>query len=497
MSSTNYESDVMSPRTPAPRTLQFTLILVAAMMSIIGSLGAPLIGTVAQVNHISLSTAEWMLTATLLTGALATPVMGRLADGHLQRRVVLTALSIVVVGLVMAALSTDFTWLLVGRSLQGLGMGLLPVTMAIARSHLDASSAAKTIATLSVTAAIGVGLGYPITSVIAQYFDYHAAFWFAAAMIGLTLILAALVLPHTEARERRHFDVVGAVLLTLALVAILAVLGEGQVWGWGSALSVGLGGGGVVVLVLWCLYELRSHDPLVDLRQSTHRAVITSDVSGFVISMAMYLFIPVIVEYVQVPRSAGYGFGSSIFTSGLLLVPLSAGTFTASRFVPLLVRRFNARITVPLGAVFFAIAALSFSFEHRSLWEAFVSVGIAGLGAGLTFAAMPGYIVRATPAADTGAALGFYQLLRSIGLSIGSAVAGAILAHYTRANAPLPTQGGFLTTLNVAAGLLLFAALMSYLLLGDTPTGSSTPATMEMMEESAELGASVLGLIGE
>jgi MFS family permease len=476
------------------RTLEFTLVLIAAMMSIIGSLGAPLIATVAQANHLSLGTAEWVLTATLLTGALATPVMGRLADGHLQRRVVLTALSVVMVGLIVAALSRDFTWLLVGRSLQGLGMGLLPATMTIARSHLEPARATRTIATLSVTAAIGVGLGYPVTSLIAQYFDYHAAFWFATAMIGVTVVVATKVLPPTQAREHRDFDVVGAVILTLSLTSILAVLGEGQVWGWTSTRSLALGVSGVVLLSLWCRYELRQQDPLVNLRQSAHRSVITSDVSGFLISTAMYMFLPVVVEYVQIPRFAGYGFATSVFVSGLLLVPLSLSTFLASRFVPLLVRHFNARITVPIGAVLFAVAALGFSFEHRSLWEAFVAMGIAGLGAGLTFAAMPGYIVRATPAADTGAALGFYQLLRSVGLSIGSAIAGAILAHFTRRGASLPSQSGFLTTLDVAAGLLLAAAMMSYALLGTTPGSTSTAQTIKMMEENAELGASTMGL---
>ena len=488
---------VVSDSTPSVRTLRLTLTLLAMMMSIIGSLGAPLIGTVAQANHISLSTAEWILTATLLTGALATPVMGRLSDGHLQRRVVLVALCVVLAGLVMSALSTDFTWLLVGRSLQGLGMGLLPVTMTIARSHLEPATAAKTIAALSVTAAIGVGLGYPVTSVIAQYFDYHAAFWFAAALIGATLILASRVLPDTAARAHRDFDATGALILTLALVGILSLLGEGQVWGWTSPRSLGLGIGGAILLVAWCVYELRRHDPLVNLRQSTHRAVITSDASGFLISVSMYLFMPVVVEFVQVPRSNGFGFGSSIFTAGLLLVPLSIGTFTASRFVPLLVRHFNARVTVPLGALLFAVAALTFAHQHHSLWEAFVIMGIAGLGGGLTFAAMPGYIVRATPPADTGAALGFYQLLRSIGLSIGSACAGAILAHFTVAGASLPERAGFLTALNVAAALLVFTAVLSYLLLGDTPTGPSSPATIELMEEGAELGASGLGLSGD
>jgi predicted MFS family arabinose efflux permease len=487
----------VSATTPSTRTLRITLTLLATMMSIIGSLGAPLIGTVAQANRIPLSTAEWILTATLLTGALATPVMGRLADGHLQRRVVLVALSIVLVGLVMSALSRDFTWLLVGRCLQGLGMGLLPVTMTIARSHLEPAVAAKTIASLSVTAAIGVGLGYPLTSVIAQYFDYHSAFWFAAALIGATLLLASRVLPDTTTHTHRDFDLFGAVILTLAMVGILSLLGEGQVWGWTSLRSLTLGIGGGALLMGWCLYELRRHDPLVNLRQSKHRAIITSDASGFLISVAMYLFMPVVVEYVQVPRATGFGLGSSIFTSGLLLVPLSVGTFTASRFVPLLVRHFNARVTVPLGALLFAVAALTFSHEHHTLWEAFVIMGIAGLGGGLTFAAMPGYIVRVTPAADTGAALGFYQLMRSVGLSIGSAAAGAILAHFTTAGAALPVQAGFLTALNVAAGLLVFTAVLSYFLLGDTPTGTSSAATIEMMEESAELGASGLGLLGD
>ena len=487
----------MPPAPPSTRTLRLTLTLLATMMSIIGSLGAPLIGTVAQANHISLSSAEWILTATLLTGALATPVMGRLADGHLQRRVVLVALSIVLVGLVMSALSRDFTWLLVGRSLQGLGMGLLPVTMTIARSHLAPPLAARTIASLSVTAAIGVGLGYPVTSVIAQYFDYHSAFWFAAALIGATLILAARVLPDTASHAHRAFDVGGAVLLTVALVAVLSVLGQGEVWGWTSPRSVGIGVAGTLLLVGWCLYEWRRPDPLVNLRQSAHRAVITADASGFMISVSMYLFMPVVVEYVQVPRSAGFGFGSSIFTAGLLLVPLSLGTFTASRFAPLLVRHFNARVTVPLGALLFALAALTFTHEHRTLWEAFVTMGIAGLGGGLTFATMPGYIVRATPSADTGAALGFYQLLRSVGLSIGSAAAGGVLAHFTAAGAALPRQAGFITALNLAAGLLVLTAVMSYVVLGTTPAAATSPATVEMMEESAELGASGLGLVGE
>ena len=99
----------------------------------------------------SLSTGEWILTITLLTGALATPVMGRLADGPRQRTVILVALASVVVGCALSALSNGFALLLVGRALQGVGLGLLPVARAIARRHLLPMKARRTIATLAVT----------------------------------------------------------------------------------------------------------------------------------------------------------------------------------------------------------------------------------------------------------------------------------------------------------------------------------------------------------
>jgi MFS family permease len=112
---------------------------------------------------VSLSTGKWLLTIMLLTGALVTPVMGRLPDGPRQRDVILFALVCVVAGCVLAAVSENFAELILGRGLQGVGLGILPVAMAIARRHLAPEQARRTIATLSVTTAIGVGLGYPVT----------------------------------------------------------------------------------------------------------------------------------------------------------------------------------------------------------------------------------------------------------------------------------------------------------------------------------------------
>jgi MFS family permease len=347
-----------------------TLVLSGSLMSVVSSLGANLIPTLSRADGVSLSTGEWILTITLLTGALATPVMGRLADGSRQRTVILFALSAVVVGCVVSAVSIGFTVLIIGRALQGVGLGLLPVTMAIARRNLSSDSARQTIATLSVSTAFGAGLGYPVAGLIAQVLNFRAAYWFGAIAVTGALVLAALILPSRDAAPSRRFDVVGAVLLSLVIIGISLVLSEGGGWGWTSARSLGAAVASVVLLAAWIPYELRQVEPLVTLRQVRNRLVLTADASGFLISIAFYLLLPVIVVFVQIPRSVGFGFGASLVVSGLVLLPLSAGSFVSNRLLVVYERHFGARTMIPLGSVVFALAALFFAFEHSALWEA-------------------------------------------------------------------------------------------------------------------------------
>ncbi len=482
---------------PRERALVPTLILVGLVAAVMSSLGAPLIPSIATASHVSLGAAEWLLTITLLTGALATPIMGRLADGPHQRRVIVLALSVVLVGLVLAATSSSFSVLVAARGLQGLGLGVMPVTMAVARRHLPAERAASTIAILSVTAAVGVGLGYPITGLLAVVSDYHAAFWFGALVVAAALVLSFAAIPKTFPAPARAFDTVGAGLLCGALAIFIVVLSEAETWGWLSARVLLLLALSVVLVVAWARYELHRRDPLVDLRQARHRMVLTADLAGLFISVTMYLFLPIVVEFVQVPPSNGFGFGASVLIAGCVLVPLSIGTLAASRLAPAFEHRYGRRIMIPLGSVLFALAMSLFALEHSWLWEAFLVMAIAGVGMGFTFAAMPGFIVKAVDAKDTGSAMGFYQVLRSVGLAIGSAISGVILAGYTRPHQAYPSVGGFRTALLIGAALCLLTAVLCYLLPGRSLTTETHPVDAEealAMEENAELGGSGLML---
>ena len=215
--------------------------------------------------------------------------------------------------------------------------------------------------------------------------------------------------------------------------------------------------------------------------------MLTADVAGFVISVAMYLIFPIVVEFVQVPASHGYGFGASIVVSGLVLTPLSVGSFVASRFLIVYEGRFGTRSMIPLGSLVFAMAAVFFAIEHSALWEAFVTVFISGLGIGFTTAAMPGFIVRTVAPSETGSAMGFYQVVRGIGLSVGSALGAAVLLAHTRHGQTLPSVGGFRVALLIAAGLGVATAVISFVLPGKTP-GARPVATVRERGDPADDG---------
>jgi MFS family permease len=153
---------------------------------------------------------------------------------------------------------------------------------------------------------------------------------------------------------------------------------------------------------------------------------------------------------------------------------------------------------IPFGSVVFALSTLFFALEHRALWEAFVASGMAGIGIGFTFAAMPGFIVQAVPPSETGSAMGLYQVLRSIGLSLGSALAAAVLVSSTRSGQIYPTYEGFRVTLILATVLCASTALLSFVLPGSSAARPAMSTGLrDLMREEAEVEGAGLMLADE
>jgi predicted MFS family arabinose efflux permease len=474
------------------------LVGVTMVTGIISSLGAPLIPSVARTLHISLDSAQWSLTVALLSASVAAPIMGRLGDGPRRRETILVGLAIVLAGSVIAGLASSLIVLIVGRAMQGVGLGLAPVTMAAARDHLPAERAPGVIGLLSVSGAAAVGAGYPLSGLIATDQGVHAAFFFGALMSGIALAAALMVIPSNRHSSARRLDMTGALVGAAGLIALLLAIGQGQQWGWDSASIVTLFVAAAVILAAWVRLQLDREAPLVDLRQLRVRAVLTADLAAIVLGVAMYMFLTLVTEFVQEPRTLGYGLGASTLVAGLCLVPFSVMGLVASRSVAPITKRLSASVVLVGGSLIIAAAGGFFALLHGTVWEAFVAMGVIGIGFGYTFAAIPGLIVRAVPSGETGSAMGLYQVIRYVGFSIGSALAASILAGNIARGSTQVTERGYVAALWVGTAICALSACASWLL-SRTQAPISLQALAEperdrLAVEDAELATA--GLVG-
>ena len=451
---------------PSPRALVPVLIFIGTVVAVISSLGAPLVPAIAERTGASLPQAQWALTITLLVGAVATPVVGRLGDGPHRRAVVLTVLALVTAGGVLAALPLGLGWLIAGRGLQGFGLGLTPVAIAIARDALVGTRSRSTVAALSVTVAAGLGFGYPTAGLIAELGGVHAAFWTGATISLLALVCAAVVLPSAADASARPLDVVGAVLLGAGLAGGLLALGEAETLGPRSPVLWALAGGAVVVLALWLAWESRAALPLVDLRLARGRVAGTAHVAALLVGLANYLLLATIPILAQAPADSGAGFGTSIVVAGLILLPFSVASMAGGRVTRAFADRAATRHVLPLAALVQAAAFLLFLVLRDELWQLFVLMAVAGLGVGAAFAAFPALIISTVPASETGSATSLNQVLRYVGFATGSALTATILAAATPAGASSPGGDGYGAVGVVGLAVSLLTAAVTWLFLG-------------------------------
>ncbi|MEP7025295.1 MAG: MFS transporter [Actinomycetota bacterium] len=453
-----------------PRVLIVTLVAVGLVVAAVGSLGAPLVPAVAAGTHVSLGAAQWTLTITLLGGAVCAPVLGRLGDGPHRRGVILAVLAVVAAGSALTVLPAGFAVLLAALGLQGTGLGLTSLVIAVARDSFSGERARSVIGLLSVTSVAGIGLGYPVAGILADAGGLRAAYGLGAVVTVTALALAAAVLPRRVLPHgvlpsggppaRSRVDVVSAVLLALALSGLLFALSQAAGGGAGAGPVTGLAAVSAALGVVWVRRELRTGQPLVDLRLTRIPAVLAADAVVLLGGVGMYLLLSLATRYVQVPVSAGYGFGASAAVAGLVLVPFSAMSFLASRTVPALTRgALASRLALPVSCLVVLAALVLFAVARGHLWQILVIMGIAGYGVGAVFSAVPALIVGAVPAAVTSSAISVNQVLRTIGFAAGSALAGLILQAATPAGHAQPRAAGYTAAALAGAAMLAVSAI--------------------------------------
>ncbi|MBA3780547.1 MAG: MFS transporter [Nocardioides sp.] len=384
--------------------------------------------------------AAWLVTVTLLTSAVATPILSRLADMHGKRRMIVVSLVALLVGSLLGALSDSLALLIVARMLQDFAPALIPIGISTMRDELPPERIGGAVALMSATLGIGGAVGLPLSGVIYEAFGWQAVFWGSVVMSVVMLALVLTVVPESGVRTPGRFDWLGAILMSVALTALLLGISKGGVWGWTSQWTVLSFVVAVLVFAMWAPWELRAGEPLVDLRTSSRRPALLTNVASLLAGFAMFTNLLVATQQLQIPVETGVGFGLGVTEAGLAMLPGGILMVLMAPVSASITRRFGARITLIAGLSITGLGYVVRVLLDASLAQLMLGVAIVSIGVAVSFAAMPVLIMQSVPISETAAANGLNTVVRSIGTSTCSATVAAVLTAGTVAGGLYPSE---------------------------------------------------------
>jgi MFS family permease len=463
-------------------TLAFSGIAASLMQTLV----TPLIAQLPMIFNTSSANTTWIITITLLMAGVAVPIAGRLGDLYGKRKMLLICIVPLVAGSVVCATAPSIVPMIIGRGLQGMGMGVLPLGIALLRDVVPKEKLSSSIALVSATMGVGGALGLPIAAAVAEFADWRVLFWGAAGIALLAGACIFVVVPHVPAAARgQRFDVPGAVGLGIGVAALLLGISKGSTWGWTSGLTLGLLAGAAVVLLVWGWWETRTRDPLVDLRTAARPRVLMTNIASLFVGFAMYASMLVVPQLLQFPAATGYGLGQSILQAGLWMAPAGVMMMIVSPIGGKLTDRFGPKLTLILGAAVIAAGYAVAQPLMGTAWGLMIVCMVINTGVGFAYGAMPTLIMGSVPRTETAAANGFNTLVRSLGTTVGATVVGAILAENVTdfGGVSLASEHGFRLALIVGGSLAVVAAVIA------APIPTLRPSKDAGVEPSVGTGA--------
>lgn len=460
--------------------LGLTGVIAAGMQTLV----IPLIGQMPTILGTSAANASWAVTATLLTSAVAVPLAGRLGDMYGKRRILMLSILPLVAGSIVCAVAGSVVPMIAGRGLQGLGMGVVPLGISLLREVVPPERIGSAVAMMSASMGIGGAIGLPVAAAVAQTSSWRMMFWTFGVLAALMLVLVWRWVPDGYRGVRgTRFDARGAVGLAVGLVSLLLAVSQGSTWGWLDAKTIGFALLALATLAVWARHQLRTEQPLVNLRSLAHRPVAVTNIASLLVAFAMYAQSLAVPQLLQLPVSSGYGHGQSMLAMALWLAP---GGLVMMAVAPLGARLSAARgprVTLALGALAIAASYAASLVLMGSAAGLMIVVVICNVGVALAYGATPLLIMGGVPRSESGAANSFNTLVRSIGTTLAAAGIGALLAQMsTAADGHLvPTEGAFRLVMVVGCALSLVAAAVA----ARIPVGAGHQDLAEEDEDAA------------
>ncbi|TMF43693.1 MAG: DHA2 family efflux MFS transporter permease subunit [Chloroflexi bacterium] len=374
----------------------------------------------------------WVLNAYILVYAVLLITAGRLGDLYGQRNLFAIGLFVFTLASALCGFSQNANELIAARVLQGVGGAILtPQTLSIITTLFPPERRGAAFGIWGGVAGLATITGPTVGGALVTYIDWRWIF-FVNVPIGIAALIATFaIIPDIRPGRRHGWDIMGVVLATAGLFAVVFGLIEGQRFNWGEIGSYGITIpeviiGGVVLLVVFVFWERYQAEPLMPLSLFRDRNFAVANWIAAAISFGMLsLFLPIVI-YLQSVR------GFTALVAGLTFAPMSLTSMVVAPFAGRFADKVGGKYILLTGITLFTIGfgLVAIVAGPDSTFINFLGPAIiAGAGMGMTFAPMTTIAMRNITPQMSGAASGILNTTRQLGAAIGSAVVGALLQN--------------------------------------------------------------------
>lgn len=374
---------------------------------------------------------QWVVDAYSVLFAGTLLLAGSLGDRFGRRRILVIGLIVFGVGSLAAGFATDALMLTGFRALMGIGGAfIMPSTLSIlVQVFRESRERAQAIGIWAAVAGVGVALGPIIGGLLLEHFSWHAVFLVNPPLIVLVLLAALAFVPESLDESRPALDMRGAALSSLGLIALVVTIIELPEEGISTTTitSAVVAAAALIAFVWW---EGRAPRPLLPMslfRQSTFViAIVTVGLVYFALMGAFFL-LPQFLQLVQ---------AMTPLQSGVAMLPGAGGLLLASLASPSLAARIGARRTVVTGLAVVAggLALASLYAVHTSLWFISLTLGMIGIGMGLTLPQATNAVLGSVPRERSGMGSAVNDAVGELGGSFGVAILGAVMSVFYRSD---------------------------------------------------------------
>jgi MFS family permease len=415
--------------------------------------------------HISYSTSSWILTAYLISGAVSTPIAGKLSDIYGRKKMVVVILIIYIIGISAGGVSTNIAFLLTARVIQGIGISMFPIAFGIIRDQLPKEKLAVGVGIFSSMFAAGSVVGLAIGGRIIQSFGWHATF---LSIIPVAIILWIIINrfirddnTRTEVVEReetsleadantksgpnptstdgdningrKSLDVKGAAALAVTIASfLLALTYVGNSSGSSGSSNVNAFTTQIIIvslallsigsLALFIIIERRASSPLIELSLVGDKILLPANVIILIFGMTMFMVYQTIPILVRSPHP--FGFGGDAVASAMVQLPFMIVFLIFAPSSGFIVSKIGNLKPTSIGTVIMTIGFFSLFMFHST--ESIVAANLAIVAIGISLIQVGAFNITMeyTPRQFSGVSLGMSVVLVLIGSSIGPAIAG-------------------------------------------------------------------------